>query len=79
MVLPPVIPGFLLLLLLGSQGIVGKWFAPVVIELDADRGGIQVALAAPIGLSRVPCAAAFVDQLEDFSIAPDEEYSVSVR
>ena len=25
LVLPPVIPGFLLLLLLGNQGIIGKW------------------------------------------------------
>lgn len=29
LVLPPVIPGFLLLLLLGSQGIIGKWLHTV--------------------------------------------------
>ena len=45
---------------------------PVIIQLNADRGGIHIRLTPPIRDTRMPSAVGFINQLERLPVAANE-------
>jgi len=50
----------------------GKRLAAVVVDLDAERRGVQVGVGAPARLASVPGTGAFVHELIDQAVAPHQ-------
>lgn len=65
LVLPPVVPGYLLLLVFGNQGVLGKYLAPLGLEFAFNWKGAVLASAVmgfPLLVQSVRLAMELVDQ-----------------
>src|SRR5258706_5303803 len=49
-----------------------KWLVAVIVQLDADRRRVEIRIAAPARLTRVPGTHPLVDELNDPAVAPDQ-------